>query len=231
MKHTVQYGSKSIDFTLTYSSRKTLGITVTPDMEVMVKAPEKKSLEEILAALRKRASWILKQQSFFLTFHPRTPEKRYVSGESHLYLGRQYRLRIVDGSKNGVHFNGRELILTKRPRSSAKTILDDWYRMKAREVFASLAEPLIHRFEKYSAVPQGLFLQSMPTRWGSCTPGGKLILNPELIKAPKRCIEYVIVHELCHLVHRNHTAAFFKLQIAEMADWEKWKERLERVMG
>jgi len=70
----------------------------------------------------------------------------------------------------------------------------------------------------------------MRTRWGSCTPKGKIILNPELIKAPKACIEYVIVHELCHLVHKNHSQKFFDLQKKEMPDWEKWKNKLERLL-
>lgn len=231
MRHTLQYGSKRIDYSLEYSYRKSLGITVTPEMEVLVRAPMDTALEEIETKLKKRAAWILKQQSFFLTFHPRTPDKRFVSGESHLYLGRQYRLRIVSGTKNSVHFNGRELVVTKRPRSMAEQLIHDWYRMKAKEVFAALAEPWIQRFEKYQVAPQDIYLQSMPTRWGSCTPSGKLILNPELIKAPKGCIEYVIVHELCHLIHRHHTAAFFALQTGEMPDWERWKDKLEILLA
>ena len=67
----------------------------------------------------------------------------------------------------------------------------------------------------------------MAKRWGSCTPNGKIILNPELIKAPKGSIEYVIIHELCHLIHHNHTKAFYNLQQRMMPDWKKWKERLE----
>lgn len=67
----------------------------------------------------------------------------------------------------------------------------------------------------------------MPTRWGSCTPKGKVILNPELIKAPKGIIEYVIIHELCHLIHHNHTKSLYDLQEKIMPDWKKWKERLE----
>ena len=71
----------------------------------------------------------------------------------------------------------------------------------------------------------------MPKRWGSCTPMGKIILNPELIKAPKACIEYVIVHELCHLIYRDHNQKFFDLQTKEMPDWEKWKMKLEKLMA
>jgi predicted metal-dependent hydrolase len=71
----------------------------------------------------------------------------------------------------------------------------------------------------------------MPTRWGSCTPQGKIILNPELIKAPTPCIEYVIVHELCHLVYHAHSRKFMELQNREMPDWEKWKNKLEQLLA
>ena len=70
----------------------------------------------------------------------------------------------------------------------------------------------------------------MNNRWGSCTNNGKMILNTELIKAPRPCIEYVIKHELCHLVYRNHTKAFYELLSNEMPEWEKWKNKLEQIM-
>ena len=74
-------------------------------------------------------------------------------------------------------------------------------------------------------------IREMPTRWGSCTAKGKIILNPELIKAPKVCIEYVIIHELCHLIYHDHTQKFLDLQTTEMPDWEKWKLKLEKLLA
>jgi hypothetical protein len=227
----IQFGSKQIDFRISYSQRKTLGITITPDMEVLVKAPENTSLEKVKTVVRKKAPWILKQQHFFLGFHPKTPAKKYVSGESHFYLGRQYKLKIIKAGKDEIHFNGRQIIVFSKPRSTPKTILNNWLRERAKMKFAEIAEPLIQKFKKYKVEPGDIYLQEMPTRWGSCTPKGKIILNPELIKAPKACIEYVIVHELCHLVHKNHSHKFFDLQKKEMPDWEKWKNKLERILS
>jgi predicted metal-dependent hydrolase len=106
-----------------------------------------------------------------------------------------------------------------------------WYLLSAKIKFAEIAEPLIQRFKKYKVEPTGLYIQYMSTRWGSCTPKGKIILNPELIKAPKPCIEHVIIHELCHLIHLDHTQKFLDLQTKEMPDWEKWKERLEKLLA
>jgi len=231
MKSFIQFGSKKIEFLLSYSNRKSLGITITPDMEVLVKAPANASIELVKVKVRKKAPWIIKQQNFFLAFHPKTPARKYVSGESHLYLGRQYRLKIVTGKKPEVKYKGRFIEIATKDKSKAKSLMKLWYRQKAKEKFALIAEPLIQRFHKYKVEPTGIFIQEMSKRWGSCTPKGKIILNPELIKAPSACIEYVILHELCHLVHHDHTQKFIDLQTKEMPDWEKWKNKLENLLA
>jgi predicted metal-dependent hydrolase len=227
----LQYGSKKISYYLEFSKRKTLGITVTPDMDVLVKAPEGTPQKCIEEKLEKRARWILKQQSYFLSFYPKISEKQYRGGESHLYLGRQYRLRVITAKKNEAHFTGREINVYHTPKKTVKSVLVNWYRHRAKQKFAEIAEPWIQRFELYGVQPEGLFIQVMSTRWGSCTAKGKIILNPELIKAPKACIEYVIIHELCHLIHKHHTHKFFQLQSSLMPDWEKWKNKLETIMA
>lgn len=227
----IQFGSKKIDFRLEYSTRKSLGITVTPDLDVLVKAPVDAPLDTIKEKLRKKAGWILKQQNFFLSFQPKTPPKKYVSGETHLYLGRQYRLKVIDGQTETVKLKGKFIEVSTLDKSRTKQLVQNWYLQLAKMKFHLLAQPLIDRFKKYNVEPSSIVLRDMPTRWGSCTPKGKIILNPELIKAPKGCIEYVIIHELCHLIHHDHTQKFIDLQSKEMQDWEKWKEKLEKLLA
>lgn len=229
MKHFIDFGSKRIYYTLEYKDRKSLGITVTPEMEVLVKAPLAATLTQVNEKVKKRAPWILKQQSFFLSYYPKTPPRKFVSGESHLYLGRQYRLRVLTGV-NGIKLAGGFMVLTCPDKSKAKQVLKAWYLKQAKIKFELLARKWILRFKKYDVEPQSLVIREMPTRWGSCTPQNKIILNPELIKAPTGCIEYVIVHELCHLVYRNHTAKFMALQNKELPAWQKWKDKLEKVL-
>ena len=231
MEHRIQFGSKEIIFQLTYSKRKSLGITITPELRILVTAPEGALLSKIEEVVRKRAPWIIRQENFFLSFQPKTPARKYVGGESHMYLGRQYTLRIKEGKKNDVHRKRNTIEVTSTSKAQVKKVLLKWYRLQAKQKFAEITEPLIGQFKKYNVEPSGIYLQSMPTRWGSCTPKGKIILNPELIKAPKRCIEYVIIHELCHLVHHDHTQKFFDLQRKMMPDWVKWKNKLERVLA
>lgn len=229
----VEYGNSTIFFNLSFSDRKTLGITVNPDLSVDVKAPINASKSQILEKVRKRAPWILEQKRFFLSFEPRKKEYLYKSGETHYYLGRQYLLKIEEGKSNEVYYNGRCLLIVTQNKSNdhIKKLLDEWYRIRAKIKFAEIAEPLIQQFEKYNVAPKNIFIQEMKYRWGSCSTKGNIILNPELIKAPKACIEYVIIHELSHLIHPNHSKAFFQLQSREMPDWEKWKNKLESFMA
>ncbi len=227
MEHSVQFGSKKIDYTLQFSKRKTLGITVNPDTGILIKAPLDTPIEKVEEKIKKRALWIIKQQSYFLRFLPNPVKKKYVSGESHYFMGRQFRLEVNESPKNEVAYKGRFIEISTKKKDKAKSLLDDWYKEKAKAKFAEIATPWIAKFKKYDVEPIGIFIQEMATRWGSCTPQGKIILNPKLIKAPKRCIEYVIIHELCHLVHHNHTKAFFDLQDIMCPDWEKRKKKLE----
>lgn len=242
----IEYGSKRIDFRLEYSDRRTLGITVTPDLDVLVKAPVDTAVEVIKERLRKKAPWIIRQLSFFLSFQPRLTDRKFVSGETHLYLGKQYRLKVISyelGVMNGegVKLKGKFLEIYTRDNTKVKDLVESWYLDKAKEKFHQLAKPLFDSFitkhhlslitYSSSLITYHLSLRQMPTRWGSCTAKGRIILNPELIKAPKACIEYVIVHELCHLIHHDHTQKFLDLQTREMPEWEKWKNKLERLLA
>ena len=231
IKAGIQFGGGTIDFHLEYSNRKSLGITVTPEMEVLVKAPAGTDMEKVKEKVRKKAFWIIKQQSFFLSFQPKTPQRKYISGETHLYLGRQYRLQISIGKAESVKLKGKFILVTARDKSRAKDLLNEWYLEHALTKFHAIAAPLINKFKKHKVEPSSIVLREMPTRWGSCTPKGKIILNPELIKAPRGCIEYVIMHELCHLIHHDHTQKFIYLQTKEMPNWEFWKLKLEKLMA
>jgi hypothetical protein len=231
MTTSIQFGSKKIDFLVEYSARKTLGITVTPDLDVLVKAPIGSSLDKIKEKLLKKAAWIIKQQSFFLSFQPKTTKRKYIAGETHLYLGRQYLLNVEICNVESVKLKGKFIEVKASAQSRVKELVKDWYLVHAKSKFKEIAEPLIDKFKKHKVAPNSIVFREMPTRWGSCTPKGKIILNPELIKAPKACIEYVIIHECCHLIHHDHTQKFIDLQTKEMPDWEKWKSKLENLLA
>lgn len=231
MTKSIEFGSKRIDFHLDYSNRKSLGITVTPELEVLVKAPIDTSIEKIKEKLRKKAPWIIRQQSFFLTFYPKLTDRKFVGGETHLYFGRQYRLKIIMERVESVKLKGRFIEVTTLDKSRVEELVKNWYLLNANKKLRAIAQELIENFKKHKVEPTSIVLREMPTRWGSCTAKGKIILNPELIKAPKGCIEYVIIHELCHLIHHDHTQKFLDLQTREMPNWEKWKMKLEKLLA
>lgn len=167
-------------------------------------------------------------KSVFLSFEPRRTEYLYKSGETHYYLGRQYLLKIVEGKAEDVFYKGRYLLIETNDKSplNIKKLLDRWYRDRAKIKFAEIAEPLIQQFKKYEVEPNNLYIQNMKFRWGSCSAKGNIILNPELIKAPKPCIEYVIIHELCHLIHQNHSKAFSNYKVEKCLIGKNGKENL-----
>ena len=231
MRGSIQFGSKSLDFKLEYSNRRTLGISVNPDLKVLIRAPLDTSMDKVKEKIRIKAPWILKQQSFFLSYHPKTLARKFIGGETHLYLGRQYRLRIILSKSESVKLDGKFITVKTKNKFNTRHLIMKWYLQNAKLKFRYIAIPLISKFKKYKVEPESIILRTMKTRWGSCTPKGKIILNPELIKAPKGCIEYVIIHELCHLVHHDHTQKFLDLQTKEMPEWEKWKMKLEKLLA
>lgn len=232
--HSVDYGSKKIKFKLQFSQRKSLAISVMPDTSVIVTAPARfvADIDRIKARVTKRAPWILKQQLRFAKYFPKQPPRRYVSGESYRYLGRQLRIRVVEGQPANAKLNNGYLEITvddKRDKSGIEKQIHDWFKERARSFFNKKLLDSADRFARYGIASPTFRLRKMTMRWGSCGRNGIIYLNPELVKAPSSCIEYVIVHELCHLIHPHHDRKFYTLLKRTMPDWEKRKARLETL--
>jgi len=229
----IVFGKTKIEFSIDYKERKSMTIQVHPDRSVKILAPVDSPLDKVKTKIKKKAPWIIKQQDFFLSFYPLTPPRQYISGETHLYLGRQYRLKVVEETEESVKLQGANIWVytpSKKNRHQVEKLLKDWYTQKAHHHFTILFNQLKPTIEKYNTVKPFLAQRWMKKRWGSCSPQGKILLNTELIKAPKACIEYVLVHELCHLIYPNHSQKFFRLLTYQMPGWRKVKDRLERVM-
>ena len=230
MRRTTKYGSAVIEYTLSWSARRTLSISVHAE-GVSVVAPAGVAAEAVDARVRKRARWILRQQRRFEEFKPKTPARNYVGGETHRYLGRQYRLKIGPGEEDRVCLrSGRLVVESREPGNSSttETLVRRWMRQRAGDVLRErydAAAPIAVRL----GIPQpGLMIRSMRKRWGSHTAGGRIILNDQLIAASRDCIDYVIVHEICHVVEPNHSPRFFRLRRRFLPDWQQRKETLER---
>lgn len=229
-EHSINYGSKSIKFHLDFSDRKTLGIKVHPDNSVHVAAPFDSEMDKIEAKVKQKARWIIKQQNEFLSYLPKLADRKFINGETHLYLGRQYLLEINPSKKNEIKISRNKLIVNHIVKSKPESVLEKWYIEKAELHFKKLIHELLPLFNKYQVSTPTIQIKKMKKRWGSCSANGNIILNLELIKASKGSIEYVIIHELCHLIHHNHTKAFYELLDSIMPDWKKWKNKLEQQL-
>ena len=227
----LRYGNAVIRYSLERRERKTLAIEVHPDSSVRVKAPMQVRLEEVQERVLKRAAWIGKQQRLFAQYPPPLPRRQYISGEGFRYLGRQYRLKVLEGEERVRLYRGRLEVATATPtdRRRVEALVSGWYRSRAESVFRERYGACIEKVKACGiTAPAGYALFNMPKRWGSCTKEGKVLLNPLLVSAPKECIDYVIVHELCHLKEHNHSSRFYALLDRAMPDWEERQSRLNR---
>lgn len=234
-RHSVRYGEHRIDFSIVRRDRTTLEIAVEPDASVVVAAPQDAQLAAIEEKVRRRAAWIRRQQRYFIQFLPRTPDRQYVAGETHLYLGRQYRLKIVPHVQAAVKLTrGFIVVQTHRPERADLTreLVEQWYRERAHAKFGERLELNLLRFPAPDDFrPKSLIVRQLRQRWGSMSPASRLLLNRRLIQAPLDAIDYVITHELCHIAVPHHGPEFFELLDRILPDWEKRKHRLERKMA
>jgi len=229
MTHTYKYGTTLINYKLVKANRKTLGITVYPNKEIVIKVPEGKTEKEINDKLNKRAGWITKQLKYFESLPIDAKAKKFVSGETHKYLGKQYRLKVLNGEKKNVAMKSGYICITLpniTDKEEIEKLLKQWYRTHAKRMFEHYLNKSFSIMKKHNIIYPNLVVQEMKTRWGSCSSSGKIILNLNLIKHSSLCIQYVIVHELCHLKYHNHSKDFYKLLKKVMPDWEKRKYKL-----
>lgn len=234
MHGTISYSTHQLKYRLRFSARRTMAITVHPDGAIEVVAPRGVDLTEVEARVRKRAHWIVRQRLYFEQFRPRSKPRRYVGGETHLFLGRQYRLKIIKGDRKEVKLKGGCLVVTLNGRAYSRRVRElvmTWYRDRAGGLFLKRFESIAPRFARLGWRISPPIIRRMSRRWGSYSKSGKILLNPDLIRAPSACIDYVIVHELAHIAHPNHSTKFFELIETMMPNWQERKRRLERSMA
>jgi predicted metal-dependent hydrolase len=228
----IRYGEDEIKFArLPRSSGiNRVLIKVHPDCRVEVTAPDHADDAEIVAAVRKRGRWIFERLRDFQAQLRHVAPRRYMSGESELYLGKRYQLKVLGNSKAnpGVRLLRGSLEVTTRSKDAdtVKQLLNEWFKARAKEVFSKRLDDLLEQALWVGQQPTMRIL-SMKTQWGSCSPNGTLTLNPHLVKASRECIDYVILHELCHIAEHNHSKRFHRLMKQVMPNWEKTKERLD----
>ena len=229
----MRYGDRELQFCwrLQDSPGHKARIHVYPDGLVEVETPKGTTLAEAKQALLRRARWVSRHLGDIEEVRAAVLKRQYVSGETVFYLGRRHVLKVISSNgEQSVKMLRGQLQVTTRDTNSGivKAELARWYRDRAREVLARRLLAVGERLPWVKKAPTWL-LREMRTQWGSCSPSGTIILNPHLVKTPTRCIDYVILHELCHLQEHNHSAKFYRLLKRSMPDWQQAKMRLDRM--
>ena len=201
-----------------------------PSGRVRIAAPLRMSLDNIRIYAISKLGWIKNQQKKFLEQVRETP-REFLYKEGHYFLGKRYLLKIVEhDAPPSVAIKHNTIELHVRPNTDLQkrqVIMDEWYRQRLKEV----APPIIEKWEKIMGVSiNELAIKKMKTKWGTCNREAKRIwLNLELAKKPFHCIEYIVVHELVHLLERSHNAVFIAYMDNYLPEWKQLKNELNKL--
>ncbi len=201
-----------------------------PTGRVRISAPERMSLDTIRVFAISKLDWI-KQQQQKLQAQEREAPREYLDRESHYVWGKRYLLRVIEADEApSVELSHRHLLLRVRPgadEAKKQAVVEEWYRAQLKEA----APPLIAKWERLLGVTvQRFFVQRMKTKWGSCNPkAGNIRLNTDLAKKPPECLEYIIVHEMVHLLEPTHNARFVALMDHYLPKWQFYRDELNRL--
>jgi predicted metal-dependent hydrolase len=233
--HSLAYGDDVIDYTIVYSGRSTIQIEVCPDCTVLARASSDMDLLFIEESMRKKAGWILKQLNYFRQFGPKRGGSSYVNGEEHLYLGDWYPSKITQGDKNRVELTEDTISIICRNEPNPKTVkklLDKWYLEQAHIKFNNSLYRCWHAFFQATDKPMPELVVSGRLRryWGTYSRKGIVTLDKNLIKASMECIDFIVNHELCHVLQLNHGPLFYELLYEVMPYWKEVKLELERTL-
>jgi hypothetical protein len=224
----VKFGSRRIRYELRYSGRRTLAIAVHSSGRIIVTAPLGTSSRDADVRVARRGPWIMRQMR--RAGAPQPPEaRRYVSGASVRLLGRDLMLRVRKSRVATVRLE-RPFLRVFSPdtrESSVEVLVCDWLRYRARQRFTASLERLAPSVLRHPDEFPSWRLVAMTRRWGSCSRRGTISLHPRLLEHPAGCVDYVVLHELCHLRHLGHGREFRTLLGRLLPEWERWKHRLD----
>ncbi|MFZ2362560.1 MAG: SprT family zinc-dependent metalloprotease [Anaerolineae bacterium] len=196
-----------LDYRVIYSRRKTIGLTVERDRSIVVRAPIGASDEAIRQAVEAKKLWLYEKVNHSQKYPPQPVRKEFVTGETLMYLGRFYRLEVTDDNASGVRFHNR-FYIARQQQAMAGRLLREWYTARAEEKLT----PKIRHFAAAMGVAyERIMISDLRVRWASCTPKNNLNFNWRIVKAPAFVIDYLIVHELAHLLEPNHSERFWNI--------------------
>ena len=229
MKLELMYGTTNIAFDVIFKNRKNMEIAVEPPNNITVTAPIGTKEEEILKKVESKGIWIIQKIYSFKHMQYRHIEREFVNGESFMYLGRNYSLQIeVDSTvtKPDVKlYRGKFIVKSSdKYEENIRKAIELWYRNKSEQIIGDRIKYYSRFFNK---IPTDIKIKEQKKRWGSCTSKNELLFNWRCIMAKSNALDYIIVHEMCHMYHKNHSKEFWGLVASVLPDYEVRKEWLK----
>lgn len=225
MIKTIAINGLKISYEFKRSHRRSVVAKIRRDGVIEVRAPLLYRESDMIAFLNQHRRWIFNHLDRLQ--NAENQQKKFIDGEMHYFLGKQYELKVIVGNKNSVSIEGDYLIAYVKSPELVENQLNKWYRNQAKTVFSELLPPIIEKFKKYNVAPAKISIRDMRSRWGSCSRRGNISLNLQLVKLNENCIRQVMIHEMCHLIYFNHQAGFYALMEEMMPDWKHWKKELK----
>ena len=233
LKDNGTHNIQDIEFRVIYSGRRTLGISVLPDSSVIIRVPYNTSLRTINRVIQEKAGWIIKHRDNYKIKEKNVLTRSFISGEIHLFRGNESVLVIEKSVKPNVRFQDSKILVGLAKTDDVPTIrrlLYKAYKDEAKIVFPDILGKVLKKYEDQLFKPTGMVIRTMKRRWGSCSGKGLITLSTELIKLPDLFIEYVIIHELCHLKHHNHGSGYYDLLSEIFPDWKTVRKEMNKYI-
>jgi predicted metal-dependent hydrolase len=229
MKLSYEYGTQTIEFDVVFRNRKTMAIQIEAPDKVTVISPKGVKEDEILRVVKGKSKWITQKLFQIREMEYLKRSREYVNGESFIYMGRNYSLQIVVDVSHIIPeaklFRGKFYVYTdSNDPFIIRRALEQWYKEKAKQKIGER----IHYYQKYfDLAPNKVMIKEQQKRWGSCSSQRNLYFNWKCIMAPSPVLDYLVVHEMCHMVHMNHSAEFWNLVRSILPDYEERRKLLK----
>ncbi len=224
-----QHGDLQLDYLLIHSARRTIGLHIHPDGRVIVRAPRGCPQDVIDAVLTRRAGWLHRHLTRIQRQPAISPSRRYVTGERVALLGETLELVVQPARRSAVHLQDGQLIVATGDPARAERLIKAWYRRQAQRVFEQRLTACFERVRAWGVAYPTLRLRWMRARWGSCSSRGAITLNTRLVELPIDLVDYVILHELCHLREMNHGPRFYALLGQICPEWKEKRARIRHI--
>lgn len=229
MEGELQHRGNIVPYTVKRTRRKTLGVYIYPDHRVQFRVPMRARRSDIAQYIEQCSAWVFEQLERMPKAEP-VPALTYQAGELHAYLGQSYALSIEQGKPQQIRLENQLIrirsINADKPEQTEK-LLKQWYRQQAEQIFTKRLEACWPLMARWNLREPSLRLRWMKSRWGSCSRSGEITLNVELVKYGEQLIDYVLLHELCHLREFNHSARFYAMMDEVLPDWKVRKQALD----